>query len=55
MKKFLNINTILIGLVLIAGVAGLLISNATKSEGSKAIVDINFNGKTERMEIDDFN
>ena len=52
MKKFLNINTILIGLVLIAGVAGLLISNATKSEGSKAIVDINFMGTMERYEID---
>ena len=52
MKKFLNINTILIGLVLIAGVAGLLISNATKSEGSKAIVDINALGTVERYEID---
>ena len=52
MKKFLNINTVLIGLVLIAGVAGMLIMNANKTSGSKALVDINFNGKTERMEID---
>ncbi|MBE6894480.1 MAG: NusG domain II-containing protein [Ruminococcaceae bacterium] len=52
MKKFFNINTILIGLVLIAGVAGMLFMNATKTEGSKAIVDINFEGKKERMEID---
>ena len=28
MKKFLNINTILIGLVLVAGVAGMLFMNA---------------------------
>ena len=51
MKKLLNINTILIGLVLIAGVAGMLIMNANKSEGAKAIVDINYNGKMDRMEI----
>ena len=41
MKKLLNINTLLIGLVLIAGVAGMLIMNANKTEGAKAIVDIN--------------
>ena len=52
MKKFLNINTVLIGLVLIAGVAGMLIMNANKTSGSKALVDINFEGKQERMEID---
>ncbi|MBQ7283526.1 MAG: NusG domain II-containing protein [Oscillospiraceae bacterium] len=52
MKKFLNINTILIGLVLVAGVAGMLFMNANKTEGSKAVVDINFEGKKERMEID---
>jgi len=52
MKKFLNINTILISLVLVAGVAGMLFMNANKTEGSKAIVDINFEGKKERMEID---
>jgi len=52
MKKFLNINTILIGLVLVAGVAGMLFMNANKTEGSKAIVDINFEGKKDRMEID---
>ena len=52
MKKFLNINTVLIGLVLVAGIAGILFMNATKSEGSKAIVDINFLGNVERMEID---
>ncbi|MBQ5782864.1 MAG: NusG domain II-containing protein [Oscillospiraceae bacterium] len=52
MKKFLNINTILIGIVLIAGIAGILFMNANKTEGSKAIVDIHFDGKEERMEID---
>lgn len=52
MKKLFNINTILIGLVLIIGVGSLLFMNATKTEGSKAIVDINYNGKQERMEID---
>ena len=52
MKKLFNINTILIGIVLVAGVAGILFMNATKEEGSKAIVDINYNGKTERMVID---
>ena len=51
MKKLLNINTILIGLVLIAGVAGMLIMNANKAEGAKAIVDINYKGKMDRMEI----
>ena len=49
MKKFLNINTILIGLVLVAGIAGMLIMNANKTSGSKAIVDINFEGKKDRM------
>lgn len=52
MKKFLNINTVLIGLVLVAGVAGMLFMNANKTSGSKAIVDINFEGKQDRMEID---
>ena len=52
MKKFLNINTVLIGLVLVAGVAGMLIMNANKTSGSKALVDINYEGKQERMEID---
>ena len=52
MKKIFNINTILIGLVLVAGVAGMLFMNANKTEGSKALVDINFEGKQERMEID---
>ena len=52
MKKLFNINTILIGLVLIIGVGSLLFMNSTKKEGSKAIVDINYNGKQERMEID---
>lgn len=52
MKKFLNINTILIALVLVAGVAGMLFMNANKTSGSTALVDINFNGRQERMEID---
>ena len=52
MKKFLNINTILIGLVLVAGIAGMLLMNANKTSGSKAVVDINFEGKKDRMEID---
>ena len=52
MKKFFNINTILIGIVLVAGLAGMLIMNATKTEGNKAVVDINFNGNKDRMEID---
>ena len=30
MKKLFNINTILIGIVLVAGVAGILFMNATK-------------------------
>ena len=51
MKKFLNVNTLLIGLVLIAGIAGMLFMNATKESGSKAIVDINYDGKIKRMEI----
>ncbi|MBE6878607.1 MAG: NusG domain II-containing protein [Ruminococcaceae bacterium] len=52
MKKLLNINTILIGIVLVAGIAGMLFINANKTSGSKAIVDINFEGKQERVEID---
>ena len=52
MKKFLNINTLLIGLVLVAGVVGMLFINANKTTGSKAIVDINFDGQQQRMEID---
>ena len=52
MKKFFNINTILIGIVLVAGVAGMLFMNANKTTGSKAIVDINFMGTKERYEID---
>ena len=52
MKKFLNINTLLIGLVLVVGVAGLLIQNSNQIKGAKAIVDINFQGTTDRMEID---
>lgn len=52
MKKFLNINTLLIAVVLIAGVAGIIFMNANKTAGSKAVVDINFEGKKDRMEID---
>ncbi len=52
MKKFLNINTILIGIVLIAGIAGIIFMNATKKEGAVAIVDIHYFGTQERMEID---
>ena len=52
MKKFLSINTLLIGLVLVAGVAGLLIKNLNQTSGATAIVDINYQGKEERMIID---
>lgn len=52
MKKFFNINTILIGIVLVAGILGIVFMNMNKTTGSKAIVDINFNGEKERMEID---
>lgn len=52
MKKFLNINTILIGVVLIAGIAGMLFINANKTEGNSAIVDIHYDGNEDRMEID---
>ena len=45
MKKFLNINTLLIGLVLVAGLAGLLIKNLNQIDGACAIVDINYQGK----------
>ncbi len=52
MKKFFNINTILILAVLLCGIVGLWYVNANKSSGSKAIVDIRYGGKTERIEID---
>lgn len=52
MKKILNINTILIGLVLVAGIFGIIYMNANKTEGDKAIVDIQFDGKKEQMFID---
>lgn len=52
MKKLLNINTILIGLVLIAGIAGIIFMNSNKTAGSVAVVDIKTPEKEERMEID---
>lgn len=52
MKKLLNINTILIGIVLIAGIAGIIFMNANKTQGTVAIVDIHHDGSAERMEID---
>ena len=52
MKKFLNINTVLIGLVLIAALGAMLFMNMNKTAGTKALVDINYNGEKSRMEID---
>lgn len=50
MKKLLNINTLLIGLVLLAGIIGLVYINATKAEGGKAIVILEKGKK--KVEID---
>lgn len=52
MKKFLNINTILIAAVLILGIAGFVYSKITAQSGAKAIVHILNNGEESIMEID---
>lgn len=50
MKKFLNINTILIGILLLCGLGGLWYVNANKTLGSRAVVMID--GEKEKQYID---
>ncbi len=51
MKKFLNINTILIGIVLVLGIAGVIYMNATGESGNYAIVTVSKTQETLRIPL----